>query len=189
MFMNEVAWILAGLGSVVLINVLAVGLVVRGVSRRIRRSRAISGAALRTRARLSWGGQHDVLKLRVRLHDSLVSGRAAVDLALQSGSPRGEVARLFRRIEIEGTTLEAQLRLLESENDPAVLASELTVQRERVDEVSGLVRRLRSAVASGIGELSDDTLKALRSDVDREVRALHAGVQALHSLHEEGNRS
>ena len=78
--------------------------------------------------------------------------------------------------------MQSQLRLMESESDVAVLAEELPAARRRVDQIVGLVRRLRSSVASGLGDLTDDTLTTLRSDVDREVAALHAGVQELHTL-------
>jgi hypothetical protein len=44
------------------------------------------------------------------------------------------------------------------------------------------VHRLRSAVATGLAGLTDDSLTALRSDMDREVAALHAGVEELHAL-------
>jgi hypothetical protein len=43
---------------------------------------------------------------------------------------------------------------------------------------------LRSAVASGLAGSSDDTLTTLHADVDREVAALHAGVQELHRLNQ-----
>jgi hypothetical protein len=118
------------------------------------------------------------------LSESLDSGRAAALLSAQASGPRGEVARLFRRIEIEAAPLEAQLRLLESEKDAAVLADELGATRERVEQVVCLVRHLRSAVAAGINGISDDTLTMLRSDVDREVAALHAGRMEFHLLTE-----
>jgi hypothetical protein len=186
--MSEIAWVLIALASIVGVNITVTVLVARAVYKRARRSRALGGAALRTRARLSWGQHHDVLSLRVRLHDSLHSGQAAVDLILQSGGSRGEIPRLFRRIESEGLTLEAQLRLLESETDAAVLTRELPIARDRVEQVVALVRHLRAAVASGLGEFTEETLIALRSDVNREVAALHAGVQELQALHKEGNQ-
>ena len=152
--------------------------VVRMAYKRIRRSRAL----LRARARFSWGRQHEVLKLRLRLKENLDSGQAAVDLALRSGGPRGELTRLFRRIRSEGATLESQLQLMASECDSVVLAEGIRVAGRRVDQVAGLVRRLRTAVAAGLGDLTDDTLATLRSEVDREVAALHAGVQELRAL-------
>jgi hypothetical protein len=56
------------------------------------------------------------------------------------------------------------------------------VVRGRVEQVEGLVRRLRSAVSSGLGAPSDDALDALCADVDREVAAIHAGIHELHTL-------
>jgi hypothetical protein len=158
--------------------------VLRAVFRRIRRSRAVGGAVLRTRARVATGPRGRVLKLRVRLREALESGRAAVGVAAQGDGPHGDVARLFRRIQHEGEALDLQLRLMESETDVAALATELATADRRVDQVADLVRRLRGAVAAGLGEVSDDAIDALHADVDREVAALHAGVQELRTLNQ-----
>ncbi|MFE6255088.1 hypothetical protein [Agromyces sp. NPDC057865] len=183
--MTGLEWVLAALGIVILMGVLtivAVVLVIRAVFRRIRRNRRVSGATLRTRAQFSRGPQRTVLTLRVRLGDLLASGQAAVDLAAQGAGPRGELPRLFTRIRQEGVALDAQLRLLESETDQAVLAAEVPAARYRVDQVAVLVRHLRAAVASGLTGPSDDALTTLRDDMDREVAALHAGIEELHAL-------
>ena len=188
--MTGLDWVLTALAIVVLIwvcTIAALILVVRALYRRVRRSRVVGGAVLRTRARVSRGPQRTILGLRVRLAESLDSGQAAVDLAARSSGPRGELPRLFRRIRDEATALDLQLQLLESETDPAVLAAELPAAGDRVEQVVGLVRRLRSTVASGLAGQSDDTLTMLRSEMDREVAALHAGVQELHLLnHRDG---
>jgi hypothetical protein len=178
-------WVLTALAIVVLVGIsmtVALILLVRGLYRRIRRSRTVGGAVLRTRARVSRGPQRTILGLRVRLEEYLDSGKAAVGLAARDGGPRGELPRLFRRIQQEGVALDLQLRLMESETDAAVLAAELPAAGDRVDQVAGLVRRLRSAVASGLTAPTDDNLTALRSEMDREVAALHAGVEELHAL-------
>jgi hypothetical protein len=180
--MIVLAWFAITFAIVMLAVVVAIVLIARSMYLRVRRNRPLAGAVLRTRARFSYGPQQRVLRLRVRLQETLDSGQAAIDLAVRSDGPRGELPRLFRRIQTEGVALESQLRLMESEADPAVLAAELPVVTRRVDELTGLVGRLRSSVARGLGELSDDTLSALRSDVDREVAALHAGIQQLHAL-------
>ena len=44
------------------------------------------------------------------------------------------------------------------------------------------MRRLRAAVASGLAGLTDDTLTTLSTEMDREVAALHAGVEELRAL-------
>jgi hypothetical protein len=179
---NVLTGVLLTLAVIVLLGIVAVAIILRVLYKRIRRSRALGMAVLRTRARFSRGPQQRVLKLRVRLNETLDSGQSAVDLALRSNGPRGELPRLYRRVRSEGATLESQLRLMESENDPAVLAEEIIEAGRHIDQVAGVVRQLRSVVATGLGDLTDDTLTALRSDVDREVAALHAGVQELHAL-------
>jgi hypothetical protein len=178
-------WVLAALAIVVLLGICGIvvlALIVRSIYRRIRRSRAVGGAVLRTRARVSRGPQRTILGLRVRLEQSLDSGKAAVDLAARSGGPRGELPRLFHRIEQEGVAMDLQLQLMESEADPAVLAADLPAATARVEQVVALVRRLRAAVASGLSGLTDDTLTTLRTEMDREVAALHAGVEELRAL-------
>jgi hypothetical protein len=181
-------WVFVTLLIMVVVSVATVFLILRALVKRIRRSRAISGAVLRTRARFGSGQHGKVLRLRVRLEEILASGQAAVGLAVHGDGPRGELPELFRRIEHEGAALDLQLRLMESETDSAVLAEELSTAGRRVEQVAGLVRRLRSAVASGLEGVTDDTLTTLRSDVDREVAALHAGVQELQRLNRSDER-
>jgi hypothetical protein len=176
--------VLLSLVLIMAISVTTVFLVVRAIVRRVRRSRAIGGAVLRARAGVSSGPRGKVLRLRVRLQDSLDSGRAAVEVAGRGEAPRGDVDRLFRRIRHEGEALDLQLRLMESETDAAVLGDQLPAAGRRVDQVADLIHRLRAAVASGLGDVSDDALAALHADVEHEVVALHAGVQELRTLNQ-----
>jgi hypothetical protein len=182
--MTGLEWVLAALAIIVIIGIgslVALAFVIRAIYRRIRYSRSVGGALLRTRARLSRGPQRQVLALRLQLQEMLDSGQAAADLAARSG-PRSELPRLFRRIRQEGAALDAQLRFLESETDTEVLAEEVPAAGRRVEQVALLVHRLRSAVAAGLTGLTDDTLTGLRSDMELEVAALHAGVEELHAL-------
>lgn len=180
--MSPLEWVLIALVLAWVGSIVAVAVGVRMLYKRIRRSRALNSTVLRARTRLSWGPRHEVLKLRVRLDETLASGQAAVALAAQNEASRGELPRLFRRIQSEGAALETQLRLMATETDPDVLAEGVPVARRRVDAVAGLVRRLRSVVADGLGGASDDVLATLQSDVDREVTALYAGLEELRSL-------
>lgn len=180
--MNELEWLLIAFASIVVATNVALVVIVRTLYKRVRSAVALNSSVLRARAQFSRGSRREVLKLRVRLHDALESGQAAIDLAVRGDGHRGELPRLFRQLTNEGAALETQLRLLESENDADALASALPAARRRVDEVAAVVRRLRSAVASGFGDFSDDSLSALRSDVDREVAAVRAGMQELREL-------
>ena len=134
--MMALAWIMGAFALIVLSSIVTVVLIARALYKRVRRSRTLNAAVLRTRATLSWGAQHDVLQLRIRLNETLDSGKAAIDLAALSEGPRGELPRLFRRIQSAASTLDAELRFMESETDPAALAEWLPVLRRRVDEVA-----------------------------------------------------
>ncbi|WP_157425906.1 hypothetical protein [Agromyces salentinus] len=187
--MTGIEAVLIGLGVIVLLSIgvmVTFVLVVRSLFRRVRRSRAVNGTTLRTRARLARGPQRNVLALRVRLDESLRSGRSAVELA--GGGARSELPRLFRRIGDEGAVLDLQLRLMESETDTAALADELPAARQRVEQVEGLVKQVRSAVASALSGTTDDALSTLGSEVDREVAALHAGIEELQALNRRDGR-
>lgn len=181
--MEVLLGILVAFLILVVVSITTVVLVARAVYRRIRRSRAVADTALRARAGFSRGPRRRVLALRVRLGETLDSGQAAIDLASErDGATHGELPRLFRRIREEGAALDLQLRLLESETDQAVLAVELPAAAGRVDQVAGLVRRLRSAVASALAGSTDETLTDLQSEMEREVAALAAGVEELRRL-------
>ena len=186
--MTAIALVFLALATIVVVSVGVTVVIARMLYLRLRRSRALTGAALRTRASVSRGPQREVLRLRIRLGDTLGSGQAAVDFALGSDGPRGELPGLFRRIQAEGAALDAQLLLLTSETDQAALAAELPVARRRVDEVAGLVRRLRGNLTAGRGNLTDDVLLALRAEVDREAIAVDAGIQELHMLNRHDHR-
>lgn len=182
--MDVIFGVLLTLLLIMALSITTIVVVVRAVVKRLRRSRAVGGAVLRTRAKVATGPRGRVLRLRVRLREALESGRAAMDVAANGTGPRGDLKRLFTRIEHEGESLDLQLRLMESETDVATLNAELPTADRRVDQVCDLVRRLRAAVAAGLGDVSDDALAELHADVDREVAALHAGVQELRMLNQ-----
>ncbi|TFC55539.1 MULTISPECIES: hypothetical protein [unclassified Cryobacterium] len=180
--MSVLAEILIALAAIMVVSTVTVIVIARVLYRRLRRSRALNGAVLRVRTRVSVGPNHEILRLRLRLRDSLASGQAAVDLAVQSGGPHGELQRLVGRLQNEGTRVESQLLLLATERDPVVLRETLPVASRRVDQITGLVGRVRSVVAAGLGVRTDDTLTTLGADVDREIAAVGAGVAELHAL-------
>lgn len=180
--MSVLAEIMIALAVTGLVSTVTVVLITRMLYRRIRRSSALSSAALRTRARVTTGPRRKVLKLRSRLRDTLDSAQAAYDLAARTDGPRGELPQLFRRIHRQGLVLESQLKLMESEHDAGELAHGIAEATRQVEQVSGMVVRLRSAVAAGLNNLSGDTLDSLHAEVDREVAALDAGVQELRLL-------
>jgi hypothetical protein len=174
--------VLISLAVIAAISWFAFFLIVRMLYRRIRRSRTVNGAVLKSRAQMSWGPRRKVFALQLRLEEALDSGRAAIDLAVRSNGRRGELPRLFARIEAEGTALRAQLRLMESETDAGALADELAAAGLAVDQISDMIRELRASVADGLSDPTGARLASLHAEVDLEVEALHAGLVELAHL-------
>jgi hypothetical protein len=137
---------------------------------------------LRTRANLSWGSKHTLASLRLQLAEALGSGRDALEIAGRNNGRRGDLPRLYRRLENEGKALDIRLRMLESERDSAVVAGELPTLSRGVNQVVDLVGRVRGSVSAGLGGRSDATMAALRRDVELEVAALHAGLVELRRM-------
>lgn len=147
--------------------------------RRVRRSVALSTAGLRMKLLSESGPRREVVRLRLELRRAIDGGRSAIGAAdMRAGLP-GESPALFRRIEREAITVDAHLRVLQSEDDAATLRAALPALRRRVADLTGLVRSLRSAVAAGLEAVSDSGMSELGADVEREVTALRAGRERL----------
>lgn len=174
--------VLISLAVIAALSALTFFLVVRTLYRRIRRSRTLNRAVLKSRAQLSWGPQRKVYALHVQLDEALDSGRAAIDLAVRSNGRRGDLPRLFQRIEAEAATLRAQLRLMESETDAGALTEQLAAASWAVDQIADMIRELRASVADGLGDPTGAPLSFLHVEVDQEVAALHAGLEELAHL-------
>ena len=160
----------------------AVAITVTMMLRRIRRSPALAVAALRFRLITESGPRREVVRLRLQLLRAVDGGRTAIGAAdARTGLP-GEAPALFRRIQGEARTVDQQLRVLQGEDDRETLRAALPRLGRRVDELSGLVRQLRAAVASGLEAVSDAAMAELGADVEREVIALRAGRERLRHL-------
>ncbi|GGF15933.1 hypothetical protein [Subtercola lobariae] len=170
--------------AIVLAGAIAVGVTARVVYLRISRSRALALSLLRARASFSLGSRRKVLKLRVRLNETVLSGQTALALAAPgaSGSAPGELPGLFARIDAEAAVIDRQLTLLESETDARALGAGILTARGRVDRVCTMVTHLRGAVADGFAEVNEGSLDALGREVDREVAAHYAGAEQWRSF-------
>ena len=180
--MDALIWVLLSLLAFAVISWAAVFLIVRALYRRIRRSRTLNRAVLKSRAQLSRGPQRKVYALHVQLDEALDSGRAAIDVAVRSNGRRGDLPRLFQRIETEAATLRAQLRLMESETDAGALTEQLAAASWAVEQIADMIRELRASVADGLGDPTGAPLSFLHVEVDQEVAALHAGLEELAQL-------
>lgn len=174
--------VLIALAAIAALVAITFVLILRALYRRVRRSRAVNGAMLKSRAQLSRGPRREVFALQMQLDEALRSGRAAMDLAVRSNGRRGDLPRLFGRIETEGAALTAQLRLMESETDRAALSTAIASAALAVDQISEMIREVRASVADGLGGPQGAALSSLRAEIDLEVTALHAGLVELAHL-------
>ena len=145
------------------------------------------------RARLRWprslrtvqlyvappGPRREVAFLRRELTAAVTSTPRAVAMVKANAGVIGDLPQLTRRLERVATTLDAELRLLANEPDPAEVARVLPAARARVGDVSRVARTIRRAAAAGLGAQSASEVRLLSDDVGREVTALDAGVQRL----------
>lgn len=149
--------------------------------RRIRRSPALAVTSLRMHLLRESGPRREVVRLRLQLLQAVEGGRSVLGAADAGAGLPGEAPALFRRIVGEAKTVDQHLRVLQTEDDAATLRGALPGLRRRVDELIGLVRQLRAAVAAGLEAASDATMAELGADVQREVLALQAGRERLRS--------
>jgi hypothetical protein len=156
-------------------------LITATVVRRVRRSAAVASASLHLRVLRETGPRREIAKLRLNLAQA-VEGGMPLGAASPGTGMAGETPALFRRLQREAATVDQHLRVLQGENDSAALRAALPAARGRVAEISGLVQRLRSAVAAGLAEVSDGGMAELAMDVDHEVIALRAGRERMREL-------
>ena len=125
------------------------------------------------------GPRREVLKLRLRLQRALYRARRAVATSAQEGRPVGDLAGLLERAERAAAIIDQDLRILGPDDDRVTLRERLGVARSRVDEFEQVTSRLAETASLALGGEVDGTLDELRSDADRELVALRAGVESL----------
>jgi hypothetical protein len=128
------------------------------------------------------GARRQVACLRRDLHVAAAATGEAVAVVRKAGGIVGELPHLARRLGGMAATLDAELRLLAHEPDPAELARVLPAARARVADVTRVALTIRRAASAGLGAATAAELAPLESEVAREVRALDAGVDRLLAL-------
>lgn len=178
--MDMTSWLLLTLGVVLTVSALVVVLLGLLAYKLICRTGRVW---LAVRAAFVPPGPHrEVIQLRVQLSKEVLGSRRALATLDNRRAIRGELEILVRRLEQVARTLDTQLRLLSGEPDDNLLREFLPPARVRVGEIVGSSRRIRQITIAMLGGETDDTLHELTSDVDREVLALQAGVDALRAL-------
>ena len=125
------------------------------------------------------GPRREVLKLRLRLQRALYRARRAVATSAKEGRPVGDLANLLQRAERAAGIIDQDLLILGPDDDRASVRERLGVARSRVDEFEQVTSRLAETASLALGGEVDGTLSELRTDADRELIALRAGVESL----------
>jgi HAMP domain-containing protein len=125
------------------------------------------------------GPRREVAWLRRELAAAARATTEALAVVRAAGGPLGDLPHLARRLARVAGTLDAELRLLAGEPDPAELARVLPAAGARVAEVTLVARSIRRAASAGLGAETAAELAPLQAEVEREVAALDAGVDRL----------
>jgi hypothetical protein len=128
------------------------------------------------------GPRRQVAWLRRELAAATGATADAVALVREAGGAVGELPHLARRLRRVAGTLDAELRLLAGEPEPAELARVLPAARARVDEVTQVARTIRRASSAALGAGTAAEVAPLQAEVEREVAALDAGIHRLLAL-------
>ena len=128
------------------------------------------------------GTRRQVACLRRDLNAAALATGEAVTVVKAAGGTVGDLPQLARRLGRVAATLDAELRLLAGEPDPAELARVLPAARARVADVARVALTIRRAASAGLGADTAAELAPLEAEVEREVLALDAGVDRLLAL-------
>lgn len=171
--------VIAVLGALLVVLVIAaiVGLL---LYRRARRDGRWSPLVLALKLETTPPGpRREILKLRLRLQRALYRARRAVATSAREGRPVGDLAGLLERAERAAAIIDQDLQILGPDDDRVTVRDRLGVARSRVDEFEQVTSRLAETASLVLGGEVDGSLAELRSDADRELVALRAGVDSL----------
>jgi hypothetical protein len=128
------------------------------------------------------GPRREVAWLRRELAAATRASTEAVALVRKAGGLVGELPRLARRLGRVAGTLDAELRLLAGEPDPAELARVLPAARARVADATRVASTIRRASSAALAAEAATGIAPLQAEVEREVAALDAGIDRLLAL-------
>lgn len=163
--------------------VVALLVLARVMVRRVRRDRRVGKVALVMQMHgASSAPRRALAACRLRLYEAVTGATAAVDLLHAHGGPRGQLAQLTRRFAQSAGMFDTQLRLMQSEPHDAIIHGMTGPATARVAEFEAMARQIRHTACALLGGELDITVAALAADVEREIAALQAGVEALRAL-------
>lgn len=159
------------------LGVVATVKTVRAVRRGVERTgaqvrRTVEDTALKAKTAQP-GPVGEAARIRLALRSSLDSTRAALTAGASDDPALREAAALLDRLQGHARQLDGELRLLmEREPDRARVAERLPDARERADALRKSADSLRFAAQDRAHQYDDDSLTALRDQIEIESGAL-----------------
>lgn len=155
--------------------------------RRVRRSGLLDRGLLQARAAvLPPGPAKDIAELRQLLRGSLAQTRKVLSAVSDGSGAPESLTDLLRRLEVTTGSLDAQLRLVQSEPDQTYLQQVLPPLRERVHSVDSDAVRLRRTALRLQSEGDRLQRTMLEDDLRDSVAGLEAGLTEIQQLHQPG---
>lgn len=174
--------VVAVAGVVVVLLVLVALLGWWGV-RRVRRSGLLDRGVLQARAAvLPPGPAKDIAELRQLLRDSLAQTRKVLGTVSDGPGAPESLTDLLRRLEVTTGSLDAQVRLVQSEPDQIYLLQVLPSLRERVHSADSDAVRLRRTALRFQSEGNRLQRTLLEDDLRDSVAGLEAGLTEIQQL-------
>lgn len=127
------------------------------------------------------GPRREVLRLRLRLQRGLLRARRAIAASATEGRAAGDLAGLLERAERAAAVIDRDLRI-GPPDDRAALRDWAQRARARVAAFEDVTDRLAGSASVTLAGEADATLGDLRTDADRELLSLTAGVEALEGI-------
>ncbi len=170
---------------VVLLMVLMVGTAVTAVVvgiRRIRRSPTLTTGALAIRAAARQGSSREIARMRLRVRQAMSSTERSLAAARAAHEPVGELPAIVASLRHAGKALDRQLRLAQSDPDPAVQHTIATALAPQVEQLVRTASDVRQAAAQTSATMSAADLDPLAADLTTEAAVLKTWRQTYRRL-------
>lgn len=158
-------------------------LVRRAVRVARRRVERLADRARLTARTYGAGPSAEVARLRRDMDRSLSGARRALAASRAVHAPVGDVPSLLARLELAARAVDAELRVLESQPDPARAAAQLEGPRSRARLVASSAAQLVDGLLAAAGHDADD-LTLLQTACTIEADALRAAGRRQGSRHQ-----
>ena len=166
-------WLVAALVMMSFAGCATVAVAVRVIRAVRRRALALSARAGLTARACTAGPAGEVARLRRDVHRALSDASRALAVARVTDTPVGDVPSLLTRLEMAGSGIDGELRMLETLRDPARITSAIEGPRSRARAMVAAASDLTTGLLTAAGDGAVD-MSLLQAECALEAEALRA---------------